>query len=191
MADSEANPSVFSRPPRSATALPAVAVDSTPHPWRRYFARMTDVMIFGMALGLAIGVAETDISAVSDVVLGLIVAFVWVFVEAVLLATWGTTPGKWMLSTTLRTTAGDKLGFPAALGRSLTVWIKGIGLGVPIVTLFTGVQAYKRLTEDGETSWDREGGFRVGHTPLTAGGLGALALVTAAWMLVTVVDRIL
>jgi len=41
--------------------------------------------------------------------------------------------------------------------------VYGLGLGIPIITLFTHIQAYNRLTRRGVTWWDEEGGFQVTH----------------------------
>jgi len=60
-------------------------------PWVRYFARMSDFWLGGFILGLLWGCSglETDIPQFA---VGLLLPFIWLFVEALLLATLGTTP---------------------------------------------------------------------------------------------------
>ena len=54
-----------------------------------------------------------------------------------------------------------------ALKRSLDVWFRGLGLGIPIVTIITTLVAYFSLREDGETSWDRYSNCAVSHSKLS------------------------
>jgi hypothetical protein len=66
-------------------------------------------------------------------------------VEGVLLSTWGTTPGKWLLRITLLDSTGNKLKFSAALSRSLYVWAWGLGIGFPYATVVAELFAYLDL----------------------------------------------
>lgn len=43
-----------------------------------------------------------------------------------------------------------------------------MGIGFPIATLITLLIAYKKLTEEGITTWDRKGGFVVSHKKIGA-----------------------
>jgi len=85
-----------------------------------------------------------------------------------LLSTWGSTPGKSLLKITLRSSTGDKLSFSSALNRSFSVWWRGLGTGFPIASLFTLIVAYKNLSGNGVTTWDREGNFSVSHNRIGA-----------------------
>jgi uncharacterized RDD family membrane protein YckC len=156
-------------------------------PWTRYFARVADVLIGAVGLGVVIGLVAPDLAHVNNAVLGIAVVFAWIFVETVLLATWGTTPGKWMLGVRLRTRQGFKLQPGAALGRSFSVWLRGLGLGIPIVSLFTLFSSYKHLKEQGETSWDAQGGFEVRHDELSAGRVVVLVMVVALFVILSVI----
>ena len=143
-------------------------------PWVRYWARYIDILLAAVVLGLLLefgvilGILPPSISPsnLNEAALALLALFLWIFVEAILLSTWGTTPGKCLLKTTLRDLAGKKLALSPALKRSFLVWLKGIGVGVPIITVFTLAVAHRRLTREGMTSWDRDGGFRVRHETL-------------------------
>jgi hypothetical protein len=59
--------------------------------------------------------------------------------------------------------SGERLGLAIALKRSFSVWIRGWGLGIPIVSLFTLIAAYTTLKRNGVTSWDRDFNCVVSH----------------------------
>jgi uncharacterized RDD family membrane protein YckC len=91
-------------------------------PWSRYWARMVDFRLFRL-LSLAIPYRRPITPGVYSLLVGLAFLFVWLFVEAALLSTWGTTPGKWLLGVAVRTTAGEKLSYGAAYNAALAFGI--------------------------------------------------------------------
>ena len=132
-------------------------------PWVRYWARMMDFFVFSILVGAVIGFIYPAAMEINDTIFGMILLAVYVFVEPLMLASWGTTPGKALLRVRLRRSDGKKLSYNDGLVRSLKVWIKGYGLGIPVVSLITLITAYHKLTENGITSWDSEGDFIVRH----------------------------
>ena len=137
-------------------------------PWVRYWARYFDYLLFSLVVGLVFSVVAPSLLDTPEIFLNMLIVFIWVFVEASLLSTWGTTPGKWLLRTTLRDSAENKLTFYRALNRSFSVWWRGIGIGFPIVTLITLTVEHGKLTKEGVTTWDREGRFVVSHKKIGA-----------------------
>lgn len=132
-------------------------------PWVRYWARMIDFNLFFFAYGLLLIFIAPLISVVRPL-LFLICAIVGgFFVEAGFLSLWGTTPGKWLMQVRVRKHNGEKLTYSGALGRAFSVWMRGEGFSIPIVSLFTHLTAYNRLREKGITSWDENGQFTVSH----------------------------
>lgn len=116
--------------------------------------------LFGIPLSRPINnISNIENSQISP--LGALSLFIWVFVESLLLSTWGTTPGKWLLKINLRDSAGKKLTFKNALSRSFSVWWRGIGIGLfaPITLIIADIKIRKK----GITSWDRDGNFTVTH----------------------------
>lgn len=85
---------------------------------------------------------------------------------AVLLA-FAQTPGKWLLGIRVRNADGTRLSFLKALQREAWVLVRGLGLGLPVVTLFTLVMSHGDLKNEGTTCWDRRFGCRVEHAPRT------------------------
>lgn len=132
-----------------------------PNPWARFFARFFDYAWFllllwgGRALlhgSLPFGRFESFIP---------FEFFVWIPLEALLLSLWGTTPGKWFLQVKLRQGRRLRLAYASALKRSFSVWLRGLGMMIPIISFFCLLVAYQRLKIAQHTSWDRDDGITV------------------------------
>ncbi|THD09002.1 RDD family protein [Rhodanobacter lindaniclasticus] len=148
-------------PPVSVMAPPANQV----RPWVRYWARMFDIYVAAIVVGITVGVAAPHAldQPGSDQLFGVAVIFFWVFIESLLLSTMGTTPGKWLFKTRLVAPSGGKPSYSAAISRSFKVWWRGLGIGFPIASLITLIVAHGNLTKTGITTWDRDDGFTVVH----------------------------
>jgi len=105
-----------------------------------------------------------------------------IFLEAFCLSTFGTTPGKWLLREELITINGDKITFKKAIKRTIHLWLTGLGLGIPVISLFTILASYSRLKGQGETAWDEKGGFIVRHKRI-----GYVRGITAIVILIVVI----
>jgi len=163
-------------------------------PWHRFWARQFDYLAFAFAVGLFGPILLPGTSGIQqaffnlhDALLGVILSALWIFPEAVLLSTFGTTPGKWLFYIRIHTEDGHRPSFAAAIKRSFQVWFLGMGLGIPIVSLFTMVAAHRRLVAEGASSWDRRNGLLPEHkTPsvkrLLIAGLPLIGAIAAlAW----------
>ena len=60
--------------------------------------------------------------------------------------------------------------------REVKVAIFGLALGLPLISLGLGFQAQERLTDDGATSWDEDGGFVITHRPVNAWQIALMAV---------------
>lgn len=159
-------------------------------PWVRYWSRMLDVMLFSLPLGAVLGFLWPDVVAssgpASDWVLGFIIFLAWAFVEPLCLSVFGTTPGKTLFRITLRLRNGQRIDYSTALARSLKVWLRGMGMGLPLVSLVTLIIAHGRLKRGGSTSWDADGGFEVVHRPVGIGRtLAAIVFFALFFMLIS------
>lgn len=136
-------------------------------PWVRYWARMIDIMFWALPGGILLGILAPQLvlntEPGSDYLIGLVLLLMWVFVEPLCLVVFGTTPGKTLMRIRLVYNGGGSLTYGAALARSLKVWWRGLGAGLPLVSLFTLITAHQRLKRNQRTSWDAEGGFTVQH----------------------------
>lgn len=168
-----------SSPSGASHANPHVVAQVTPRPWIRYWARMLDIILFALPAGVVIAFMAPHLLAdeSNEFALGFLLLLMWVFVEPLCLAVFGTTPGRWLLRIRLIPRGGE-LSYGPALARSMKVWWRGLAMGVPFVSLFTLWHAYRKLGSTGTTSWDSEGGFTVEHAPVgIARGIGVVVLV--------------
>lgn len=109
--------------------------------------------------------------------------FIWIPIEAVLLSTWGTTPGKFFLKTQLKAGKRKKLDFVAALRRSFSVWFRGMGMGIPLFNFFCLLIAYNKLKVLQITSWDRDDHIQVTHYPIGRWRIYTATLIAVVGML--------
>src|SRR3989338_3025636 len=164
------------------------------HPWIRYWARHIDLSIFMPVTVLIfyIFAPRLIILAKGSAILGLayLSLITSTLLEAILLSSWGTTPGKWLLKITVRGKEGKKLKFSSAMSRSFNVLLSGVGLSIPLVALFTTLFAYKRLSTKGITAWDQRGGFVVSHKKIGVTRKVIAILLVGAIAVLQIVDDI-
>lgn len=157
-------------PPETASR----ATDS--RPWPRFWARFIDNSIFFVLIAPI--VANLEGLAIAIVPLAL-----WCPVEAVLLSTWGTTPGKALLRVQLRSEDGQRLGFRRALQRAGDVWLRGYGLG--LLAPITLIIAYVRFGSRGHTGWDAKC-----RTVVRQGDIGIGRIVAAILVLIACIGAV-
>lgn len=132
-------------------------------PWVRYWARLVDIFLFSLLSGFVLAIVYEPALDIPEILLGMMLAVPYLFVEPAMLAEWGTTPGKALLRVRVRKVTGEKLSYSEGLNRILKVWFRGQGLGIPLVNLVTNLTAYNRLKDNSITSWDKEGDLKVSH----------------------------
>jgi uncharacterized RDD family membrane protein YckC len=193
-AASEVFPDLFAA---AAPSAPGEWSDTSPHPWRRYFARMLDNTLVGSVSWFLIGIlaysvapAEADAffsglsgpgGRLADIVLTLMAAIPG---NALMIGLTGVSIGKWIFGVRVLRN-GRPMGFARALRRESAVWVKGLGFGVPIVSFFTLLSAKSALEDRRTTSWDKAQDLTVSHRPESRGAtilmwLGALVYVLVA-----------
>jgi len=157
-----AQQSTVADPPGAARACAErkLLLPSPPRPWLRYWARTVDVLMAFVVSGLY------RWHNYFSVLIGMLL---WIPFEAAFLSSCGTTPGKWLFNIRLSDKEGSRLPFATCLRRAFAVVLKGQGLGIPMVSLFTGIFAYRTLNSKGRTSWDAQYGVIVKHEELGVG----------------------
>jgi TPR repeat protein/uncharacterized RDD family membrane protein YckC len=159
------------------------------HPWRRLFARLLDLAIFGGVFGFALIHFVNNVSlnqALQNVIsASLIVCLLFVPVEALLLSEIGTTPAKLLFGISLRASDGRSLSFEQAIKRSILVYIKGICLGFPVFFWVTSAFAYYGLNKNGEASWDISTETVVTHKKWGTGQAVVCSMVTVLMLVLT------
>ena len=86
-----------------------------------------------------------------------------IIIESLILSHWRTTPGKKLLKINIYSDNEKEIAYTDAFLRTIKVWFYGLGLGIPLITLFTQVKAFNKLTNNGITSWDKEGNFIISY----------------------------
>lgn len=171
--------------------------DVKPHGWRRYFARSLDNLIVGgltwaliAMVAYAVAPEEADAffkvfdgpaSRVVDVILTLIVAIPG---NALLIGLTGLSIGKWVFGIRVLKD-GAPIGVARALRREVGVWFRGLGCGIPLVSLATMLSSGAYLDDHRITPWDKAQQLTVIHRPATLGAkvlmwVGAICYVLLA-----------
>ncbi|MFO1413064.1 MAG: DnaJ domain-containing protein [Burkholderiales bacterium] len=153
---------------------------SEPRPWQRLAARIFDYAIWGLVLALllsevrGIGLVSSElVSWVGHPLLApMLITGSWVAVEALLIASIGTTPGKWLFGVFLQFSISDayarrdpRAQLDRALRRAFRVWWEGIGCGFPLLAPVLIAVAYEKLAQNQETDWDFAQDVLVTHGP--------------------------
>lgn len=160
--------------------------------WSRWFARVwLDYSFLGITFGFVLSVVAPDSVLLTDdftFVFFLLIAALWIPIEAGFVAKWGRTPGKWLLGLRVTKLDGSRLLYSEALGRAAAVWMTGCGFLIPLVFLFTMNAQYKRVRVGQPASWDEKRGFIVEAAPLTDGQLRGLVLTVVALLVLRVMS---
>lgn len=136
-----------------ADVLPTVAY----HPWLRLFARGLDFTLYRSFLLIGLIVGARTVPESHPMVLLILSYFTWgvaALVEPLLLCTWGTTPGKWLLGLKLRDADGQKLSLSQAAHRLFGVFSQGEGYGIPIYSIYRNWKSAQACLEGEVLPWD-------------------------------------
>ena len=157
-------------------------------PWIRFWARLFDTWSATLLTGLILGFVYPHAAEWNELLLGMALFFAYCcFIEPILFALLGTTPGKALLAIDVRTQSGNRLSFGQAMNRSIGVWFYGWGMGIPFVQLVTLPMAHSVLTIDKITTWDRKGNYRVSHGRIGR-SRGSIATVLIVGLLLLLVN---
>jgi len=156
--------------------------DTEPRPWLRLWARGLDLFYHSFVIGLVWHAADPGgLQRMNSIVLTVGFMLLWVVPESLYMLAFGTTPGKLLLRIRVRDAEGERMNGAQVWRRSFLVWLFGMGAGIGILTIIANIVAYRRLKNDGVTSWDRTMGLHVSY-----GRLGMLrafvALALVAFM---------
>ena len=191
-----AEPAKVARPPKlpDAAVVAKTAAEASGRKLalvgKRALARYFDVMSIGMFVAVLLttmytrandGVEIGDGTMPGPLLLLWVALIAMVVFDAVLLASFGTTPGKALLGLRVCKADGSNPDFGDALQRSNGVFARGFALGVAIFTpLPPGFAAVRTLTND-IAPWDKSQGLQVESKDVEGGtwkaiGIGAVVL---------------
>ena len=150
------------RPLRSLMRFAARAIDT-------YIFLMVAIFVLAFMLGFMAGdnplfATRSPVTQLGSFLLFPVLLCAYALVEAVFISTWGRTLGKFIFGMKVTDADGNLLSTGDALGRSLNVWIKGLGCGVLFIPLITLIYSFVSFQKHGSTSWDRDGGFIVKYS---------------------------
>ena len=171
--DAEKYLEALTRPQPVPVPAPVPESDAIPKvrsPWRRFFARDLDAILYGMVLDgifLACGLnhliytafysygssGQRNLMFFLAIGLGLLLTFV---LEPVLLHWFGTTPGKALLGLHVRSPEGGKLSYDQAVFRTGDVLLRGMGLCIPVVGWIQEVRCYSACEKGKTLPWEED-----------------------------------
>src|SRR3990167_7263957 len=122
---------------------------SNRRPWPRFFARAIDYTLLSTIFIL---ITQREAGFID----GLTIQALSMPIEALLLALFGTTIGKWLLRIEIRDINNNKPLFLNALKRSFYVFVYGCGLDIPVINLFFLGSSHNQLIDYGATKWDKD-----------------------------------
>jgi uncharacterized RDD family membrane protein YckC len=182
--------------PAGAPGRKGAWTDRSPHPWRRWGARMLDTNLMAFVTSLiafgpayliapeaterAVAWLQTPTGMLADSWLALFLA---IPLQALLIGMTGWSVGKWVFGVKVLGEDGQPIGVGPALVRELRVLLTGLGLGLPLISLVTMSNAYSTLEERDATSWDEDQENVVLHRP---GGVATTLLNAAGFAIVIV-----
>ncbi len=138
------------------------------HPWRRYFARMLDLSIYGIIVdavrGYLFGVnlsAQSNLGTIVSAWLALAVMFA---IEPLLLARFGTTLGKAMFGLRIQSVQGRNLTYGEALSRVGSMFWRGMGCDIPLYNFYRQYKCYQSCERGEVLPWDDDIAYTIADT---------------------------
>lgn len=160
----QARPALSSRErpePPAPRRPPVEGAEWAFNPWQRFWARCLELNLatgsVEILLALVFHVSIVDGNSRFISFFSLLLGWGLVFlIEPLLLSTWGTTPGKWLLGLELRDGEGRKLSRQEGLQRTWGVLGKGYGYEIPIYSLYRLYKSYRACADGEGLPYDRE-----------------------------------
>lgn len=192
------SPAADPRPgaPGASSQLSGIPALPAAGPWPRYWARSLDLFVFFLAIGYVVVRLVSGAFANDNRIANQALAFALVpaamVLDAVIRAIFGNTPGKWLCGIQVISTRGREISFPRYLNRNLRIYLFGLALGLPVISLFTAIHNHAKVSQGHPTSWDYDLETDVvrvraarWRTPVTASAY--ILLVVLFWLRVTYV----
>lgn len=147
---------------REGTRFPTLQADSLPtvnRPWVRFFARGIDhtlCMFILMVLLLGVLRAPPPGGVFFSLLMSYLAWVLMMFLETLLLATWGYTPGKWLFGLKVRDADGNRLTYSASWDRTVGVFAGGEGYNIPFYDWYRMYRSYQACSEGEPLPWEAD-----------------------------------
>lgn len=158
-------------------------------PWKRLFARMFDMIFFGILLFCIFGLLsyhfETSLfdkilwylQKYPGILLMIVIPFIMIFINAFSLGLTGRTLGKWIFDIQITDNKNMPLTFKCALKRELLVWITGFCFGIPLLFIIPFIRSYNKLLDGNKTFWDEKLNLKIIYIAKFHNLLGSFAVL--------------
>ncbi len=160
-----------------------------PHPWRRFLARWLDLELCRLALEVLLYLVLNLYPLKNfwfEVLDYLFSVGALLLVEPILLSRWGTTPGKFLLRLRVTNLTGGKLTLSQARERTKGVFFRGVGLFLPVYSLYRNYRSYRSCGEGEPLDWEEASCCVASPLPLwrcAAFGLAFLMMIPLGTLL--------
>lgn len=162
----------------SGSAQRAPEVKPRAYVARRFWARWMDLMAYSAIWWLGMYYSGRDIAAIILNPWMLLSLYLpWFLVEAWLIHSFGTTPGKWLLGLKVRNEDDSLLSLKSAIWRSVRVLVSGIGFGWQLLSPLCQGMSWFTTRRIGKPIWDYLGGHKVVAASLNPFKIGILIIV--------------
>ena len=149
--------------------------------WVRFGARVTDSVIFGLivtGIAAAFGFSADELPSERAIVaFQVLTTLAWFIIDAALITSFGTTPGKAIAGLWVTDEEGNLPTNGRSLIRSLLVFVFGWGFGMPLLTLLSLVVSQVRMKQVGNTLWDERAKTVVRGKPISQGRMSLLLII--------------
>lgn len=136
-------------------------------PWARWMARIIDLTCIGLLVYAALHKITAyfhfsgSLEKVNEKVMYILVLPLLLLAEVVFYELFGTTFGKWLFALRVCDESGRYVSTKMYFKRLLRLWVSGLGMYVPVVSLIAAVIQYRRLNSRGQTTYDETLGLHV------------------------------
>lgn len=125
-------------------------------PLSRFLARILDYSLFYTLFVLPLFFTSLIDHDMTHVICVLLIPLFWIPFEALSISLLGTTPGKALFGIQVRDSNGKKLPLITSFKRALSIWIKGLGLNLPVLNIALAVRQFNAIRKTGRTSIDQK-----------------------------------
>lgn len=130
------------------------------HPWRRYFARMIDILLYStlwsVVLGLVFHVNLLKRGNLGNIIDNFVAIGIMLFCEPILLHLFKTTLGKSIFGLQVVSSDGRRLSYGEGLERTWRIIGEGMGYSLPIYNLVRLWKSYVLCSEKQMQPWDED-----------------------------------